>query len=74
MKTAGSAETVKKLRYLESGCDLRDESDDLAVLDVVISVLHQISPKDLTKRNTCPCIAILLPLKIHKLSGSLLQQ
>lgn len=33
--------------YLESGCELRDQPDDLVVLDVVISVLHEISPENL---------------------------
>lgn len=38
--------------YLESGCELRDKPYDFVVLDIVVSVLHEISPQNLFNAQT----------------------
>lgn len=39
------------LLHLESSGELGDEPNDFVVLDVVVSVLHQVPPKHLSKRE-----------------------
>lgn len=38
--------------YLESGCELSDKPYDFVVLDVVVPVLHEISPQNLDPAQT----------------------
>lgn len=38
--------------YLESGCELSDKPYDFVVLDVVVSVLHEVSPQNLNTAQT----------------------
>lgn len=57
--------------HLESRRELRDEADNLVVLDIIVSVLNQVPSKDLTKKNSevfeSKCRATLLLLQYNKL-------
>lgn len=39
------------LLHLQSSSELGDEPNDFVVLDVVVSVLHEVPPKHLSKRE-----------------------